>query len=676
MNLYMLRNRFPKAFYFRSTEQVQYYDGYEQWAREFEGLWGVQGKALAEEKSDRSLLHVRAYTRFKQEHPEQMVLLHFNGNARDPGYDREGFFAGHWLYTNGATVLTDVPEEHYGVSEIEVSDTSLFTLYTGRYFDRGEDLGLCELDEQGKPDWHRSEQVQLVDIDPGRGTITIRRGCHGTEPIGFAGGRAYVAPHVIEGPWNGRQNNLMWFYNYSTHCPRDENGKTCADVLAEWIHFTFGPRGPLARYDGLEFDVLFSSLYNHPYYYLQGIEPGGNKQPDCDGDGLGDMGVFDGVDSYGVGVLEFTRDLREKMGEDRLILADAGWWHGQRSFGILNGIESEGLQIDDDGHAQWGHPLNTHLYWNAQGAKPCLSYVLLTKRHPKMTDGAVRIAMAAAVMSGSGIAVGTRAGGATRLFGGPAGQTPDDWDELVLGGQSGPGWLGEPLGPVVRLGMQAPEILQGLGTPPTQALLEKLEIFDGRAAIENDSLRIDSDDPSLSPRLRLKDIQLQTPDLMLALVARGNPMPGYPAEGKRLMFITAMRDSQPVVGGDVRYGTRQRRHAYFLDDKFVNTFSWADLPLGKIDLDFEFETGQTVWIEEIRLYAAIDACYRLFENGLVLVNPAKSPYTFDLETICPDRQFQRIVGREGQSPEHNNGQLVEKELTLGPNDAIFLVARH
>jgi hypothetical protein len=675
MNLYVLRNRFPKAFYFRSTEQVQYYDGYEAWSREFEGLWGVQGKALAEEKSDRSLLHVRAYTRFKQEHPEQMVLLHFNGNARDPEFQRGGFFAGHWLYTNGATVLSDVPDDHYGVSEVGVSDTSLFTLYTGRYFDRGEDLGLCELDAEGRPNWHRSEQVQLVAIDKDKGTITIRRGCHGTKPIGFEGGRAYVAPHVIEGPWNGRQNNLMWFYNYSTHCPRDSKGRTCADVLAAWLEETFGPRGPLAAYDGLEFDVLFSSLYNHPYYYLQGIEPGGAKQPDCDGDGLGDMGIFDGLDTYGVGVLEFTRDLRRRMGEDRLILADAGWWHGQRSMEILNGIESEGLQIDEDGHAQWGHPLNTHLYWNQKGRDPHLSYILLTKRHPKMTDGAVRIAMAAAVMSGSAIAVGTRAGGADRRFGGPAGQTPEDWDELVKGGQSGPGWLGEPLGPVVRMAAQSPDLLCGAGDPPAEGLLEHLEVLDGKVSIEDRRLRIDSQDAALSARVRLSLPGLEGPDLLVSLKARGEAMEGYPREAQRLMFLTATRDGQPVVGGDVRYGTKQRRHAYFLDDDFVNTFSWAELPEGGVDLDLAFETGRTVWIDHLKAHAAVDACYRVFENGLVLVNPSKRSFTFDVEAICPGKQFERIQGRPGQCPEHNNGLPVEGPIELGPNDAIFLAAR-
>ena len=40
---------------------------------------------------------------------------------------------------------------------------------------------------------------------------------------------------------------------------------------------------------------LFSSMFNHPYRYLQGITADGRKSPDCDGDGVGEMGIVDGM---------------------------------------------------------------------------------------------------------------------------------------------------------------------------------------------------------------------------------------------------------------------------------------------------------------------------------------------------------------------------------------------
>ncbi len=665
MELSILEERFPRAFYFRATESVEHYDGYAEWAAEFDRLQGVQGKALAEEKSDRTLKHIRAYTRFKREHPRKMVLLHFNGNARDPGYQTDEFFAGHWLYTNGATILCDVPAGHYGACELEVSDVDLFTLYTGRFFDRGEDIGLCDLDADGRPDWRRCEQVQLVDIDRERSTITVRRACHGTRPIGFRAGRAYAAAHVIEGPWNGRQNNLMWFYNYSTHCPRDEQGRTCGDVLAEWLVRTFGPEGPLAEYDGLEFDVLFSSLHNHPYYYLQDIGPDKKKQPDCNADGIADMGVFDGVDTYGVGVVAMCRRLREQMGEERLILADAGWWHGQRSFGLLNGIESEGLEVDEEGHAQWGHMLNTHLYWNAQARKPALSYFMMARRQKHMTDGAWRIGMAAAVLSGSAISVNTRPNA-------PAGDRPNDWDEIVKGREGQVGWLGRPLGPVVRLALSGEDLLGGLGDPPQADLLDRLTLENAEAEMQADALLLRGCQPVRRMGMHMRGIEPGGPDLVVALRARGEPMSDYPREGRRLVFLTAMQGGEPVVRMSHKWGTRVRRHGYFLDDDFLNVFVYNDLPAGELSLCFEFEGFEPVRVDELRLIAQPDACYREFEHGVVLVNPSKAPYTFRLASLFPGRRLRRLHGHPEQYPEINTGEPVGEEVTLPVHDALFL----
>jgi hypothetical protein len=676
-HLSILDDRFPKAFYFRITEGVEQYDGYAEWAREFDRLQGIQGKALAEEKSDRNLRHVRAYTRFKREHPEQMVILHFNGNARDPGYETGDFFAGHWLYTNGAAVLSDIPDDHNGVSEVRVSDTSLFTLYTGRFFDRGEDIGICDLDDDGKPDWRRSEQVQLVGIDPDRGTITVRRGCHGTRPIGFEAGKAYLAPHIVEGPWNGPQNNLMWFYNYSTHCPRDEQGRTCADVLADWLARTFGPTGPLAEYDGLEFDVLFASLYNHPYRYLQATDYEGRKTPDCDGDGVGDMGIFDGVDTYGVGVIEFCRDLRQKMGDDRLILADAGWWHGQRSFDLLNGIESEGMELDEQGHCAWGHMLNTHRHWNHRGRNPKLSYLMLTRRTPTPTDGAWRIGMAVAAMAGSANAVSNRPG-AHKRFGGPAGDTPDDWDELCNAGQAGPGWLGAPTGELIRLATREPDLLDGAGSPPGEALRGRIASNDADVSLADGALvATGRGGPAGSEgrmTVRLTGVNPGGADLLVMMRAHGEPMPGYPVEGQRLVWLTATRDGQPVVQGEHRFGTKVRRHAYLSDDGYVNAWYYNDLPAGPMDLSFEFEGVAPMRIEELRLFGAVDACVREFEHGAIVANPSKRPYSFDMAALFPGRRFRRIKGRANQCPDVNTGEPVGETLTLPTHDALFLVA--
>ena len=100
----------------------------------------------------------------------------------------------------------------------------------------------------------------------------------------------------MEGPW-GRGNNIMWFYNLSDRCPKDSHGKTCSDLLVDDLADRFGPGGTLAAFDGLEFDVMFNQTHG-----------------DTDGDGQEEHGVMDGVNQYGIGVVQFARQLRRAHG--------------------------------------------------------------------------------------------------------------------------------------------------------------------------------------------------------------------------------------------------------------------------------------------------------------------------------------------------------------------------
>ncbi|HID77286.1 MAG TPA: hypothetical protein EYP56_14980, partial [Planctomycetaceae bacterium] len=326
-HLDVLAGRYPAAFFFRSAEglaanpRIEYH----RWKGCFSRLMGIEGKVLDEEVPGRSLRNIEFFVRFKRQHPEQLVLLHYNGNARDPRFQREPFFAGHFLYYNGARILDDVPAEE-GETEIRVADATLFRTGIGRYRDKNDDVGLCLVDEDGRPDWHHSEQVQLVAVDAKRNVIRVRRACYGTRPMAFPGGRAYAAAHVTEGPW-GRQSHLLWFYNYSTACPRDRQGRSCAEVHADELARRFSSGGELEAFDGIEFDVLHDRAGRR----------GKKRSPDCDADGRVDGGIIDGMNTYGIGVIEFCQQLRKRLGPKRLILADGASIANQRAFGILNG---------------------------------------------------------------------------------------------------------------------------------------------------------------------------------------------------------------------------------------------------------------------------------------------------------------------------------------------------
>lgn len=356
-------DKYPRVFYFRATESAcspRAYPTYESWERNFDGLMGIMGKCLEEECLGRMPRAPQFFTKFKQRHPNQAVLLHFNGNSRDPLFERENYFPGHWVYRKAVTITEDVPATA-GESVIYVSDASGFRVNAGRYQTHSDDISLFGT-KDGKHDWYCCEHVQLVSVDIRAKTITVKRGCYGSKPLAFEKGKSRAAAHQVEGPW-GANNHFLWYYNYSTHCPRDKNGKTCSDLLVDDLAGWFGKGGVLEAYDGIEFDVHFNQTHG-----------------DTTGDGMLDNGVVDGKNNYGIGVVEFGRKLRARMGEDFIIQADGALGKGgvrsQRCWGLFNGIESEGWpNLPDWEIEDWSGGMNRHRFWQQNARTPAFNYI-------------------------------------------------------------------------------------------------------------------------------------------------------------------------------------------------------------------------------------------------------------------------------------------------------------
>ena len=815
--LRVMHDEYPRVFFFRAAEGYASNPklSYEQWDTTFSRLMGIEGKCLDEEIPGRSVRNVPFFTQFKQQHPGQLVLLHYNGNARDPRDATPDFFAGHWIYHNGATITGDVPAEK-GETLITVSDATLFKTEMGRFRDKNEDIALCALDADGKPNWHESEQVQLLAIDAEAKTLRVKRGCYGTTPRAFRAGKSYAAAHVTEGPW-GLRNHLMWFYNYSTRSPRDKQGRTCADVLVADLVRHFGPGGALAAFDGLEFDVL---------HHTCGRPGSARRGPDCDADGQADWAWLDGATTYGVGVVEFCRQLRAALGEDRIILADGHSEHNQRAFGLLNGIESEGWPTLSDWHVRdWSGGLNRHLYWNAFGRRPAFHYVnhkFVTRgekpgqtKRPDVPWHIHRLVFAACLFTDAAICY---------AYAPPRedGERFGIWDELRKGTEHQLGWLGKPLGPAIRLAERHPDLL-ARGNRRDGPSLRLVATAKAEGSL----------------RFRMAGVPCDGPDLTVAVTARAEPMRGYPPEVARrlwvglarpdgcliheelpetgmclrgateteldrstgascqwrprarlgepgethdayfahppykqktgytfwtrdvgvplqgsLTFFTGMGPKSPERSDGVlfrvliaelkqgepgaftpifehtqrawawqkhtvplaKWGAKSVRLKFVADagpkdnsttdhaswgdawvlpsdgfaavtlpvrhmtwvggKRFTSAFTFTDVRSRRVDLEFEVEGVEPVWIEEVRAYAHTDAIVREFERGAVLANPSPRPYTFDLAKLFPGKRFRRLRGSSRQDPQTNNGQPVGAPLTLAPKDALFLTRMH
>jgi len=675
--LRIARDVYPRAFFFRRSELQA--DGgrltFQEWEEAFRPLMGIMGKALDEEVPGRSR-NIGFFTRFKQAHPDQAVLLHFNGNARDPRWESQRFFAGHWLYYNGAKVLSAASADEQE-SVLQVSDASLFETGTGRYRNSNDDIGLCVLGADGRPDWNESEQVQLLSVDRGNNTIRVRRGCYGTKARAFPAGKAYAAAHCTEGPF-GKDSNTLWFYNYSTTCPKDARGHSCADVLAAHLGEIFG--GPLAAFDGLEFDVL----NNVP----SGGRPGSVRGPDCDADGAADGGVVSGANVYGAGVIEFCRQLRSQLGEGKIIMADGGSKRNtsQRAFGILNGIESEGWpHLSDHDIRDWSGGLNRHFFWGLNSRRPAFNYInhkfvnpgvgSVAERQPEVPFHIHRLVFAAAVFTDSALCYSyAPPGGDERAF--PV------WDEFVMGAENHPGWLGKPIGPAVRLAAREPDLLGGKGKPISKELLRRLESDEARMEFDQGAVKLTAKNPEADQfRVRLKDVPCAGPDLFVLVSARAGALRNEPAEMARQMHlgIASTAESGPAArAGRASKKTKDTppagQFATWVNAKeFTSGFYFNDVRSAQVDLEFVMESAEPVWISTVTAHASPDAMFREFEHGLVLANPSPRPYIFDLAKLLPGGQFRRLKATPQQDPIANNGELVGESLTLQAQEGLFLL---
>jgi hypothetical protein len=523
----MFRDGWPHAFFFRQSEGLARSGRltFENWEQMFLRLDGIMGKTLDEEVPGTQAPNIPFFTRFKQAYPKQAVLLHLNGNSRDPRWECGEFFAGHWLYFNGCRVTADVPAQP-GEAVIAVEDPSLFRVSMGRYGDKNEDVGLCVLGADGKPDWSRSEQLELLAVNAKAKTLRVKRGAFGSTPRAFAAGKSYVAAHMTEGPW-GKKSNLLWLYNYSTRCPRDAKGRTCSDVFVADIARRFLSGGALAAFDGLEFDVL----HFHPLGGQRG------RQADADADGQPDGGVFGGVNAYGIGVYEFCRQLRAKLGPDRIIMADGHSPRGQRSFGILNGIESEGWpDLGDPEIADWSGGLNRHEFWRRNAAAPALSYInhKFTERSDKPGEvvrmvevplNITRLVMAGGLFTDSAFTYCIMPPGTKRSQAGV-------FDELRMGAANRLHWLGKPLAPPMHLALRAPDLFGGKAAQRLRPEQAKLETCD------DGTLKITAPKPGVDNlTLMMPAMALPEDDLFVHFRIKAESMKGYPAAIPRLAWV-------------------------------------------------------------------------------------------------------------------------------------------
>jgi hypothetical protein len=562
-----------------------------------------------------------------------------------------------------------------------VEDTSVFSL--DRAQGTGDDVAIALIGDDGKPDWKSVEQVRLEEIDAENETITVERGAYGTDLRSFPEG-SYLAAHVLTAPYpsegNPVRNVTLWSYNFSTVGPRDAKGRNGADALVDHLVEKLGPSGPLASFNGLVFDVFAFGVRN--------AQP--KVDVDADADGVADGGTIDGVDVVGLGTLEFAEALRERL-PDKIIMADGQKPDkSQRSFGQLNGMESEGFpDIEDIELDYLSRGMNILSFWKENGTAPSVNYVSF--KYTDVESEKARRNTFEGPDSGEDQSYRKlRLALASAQFADAAFTYPKDWappetlwkqenvmvrvfDELWQGVEQKPNWLGMPLGPAVHLAAETPDLLNGQGEIWPRNFVKR---FEGEevAFIRNASAHLvveptgsEADTPVLEKTVEytLPKIDVPEGDLFVSLRLRVDPLEEYPASVGRRVYASALPDGDLDRAAD--------DFTWANEKAFAATFYFKDVGPGSVDLRFEVEGDRPVFFERLSAHSATDAMYREFENGVVFANPSTRPYTFDLGNLFPGTLFHRLEGSEDQDPQTNDGHPLGEKLTLGPKDGLFAV---
>lgn len=638
----------PVSFFFRDTEAAaaRRTMSYEAWETRFRRLAGVMGKMLDEEVLGRSAGQ-DYYRRFKAAHPDQAVLLHANGGFRSPLADNRAYHDGHWLYYNGARVLDAVPATG-DRSVLRVSDPTLFNLSPYRANAAiPDDVGLCALADDGRPDWNRAEQTRLVAIDAARGTITIQRGLYGSTRQAFAAGRAYAAAHVAQ-TWG--TNNKLWQFNMATTCPRDASGRGAADIWAAELIAAMRPGGAISYVDGFEFDVPF----------VRPIALGRGRRADCDVDGRPDDGVVAGRPVFALGVDAFHRTLRAAL-PDKLILADVGE-RAQRSVATLNGVETEGFpHLRDPEFLYWSTASNEQAFWRERARPPVFTYGLLKFRDGGGDRGAadvpfssVRLALAGPVLAGSAAPIGHPT---------PVGAN-GVWDELVGGALQRTGWLGRAAGPARHLALDQPDLLAGSEFARCVVSTDATV----RIAGERRFTAAARDAAAEQFTVRLTGLHHKTAgDIVVAMTATAAPLPDHGSDYYRMLAVAivpagAAPDTRKAVPASPAGGA-----------PFQGFYYQRNAPAGAIDVVIVAEGAPAIAVGAVSVHAAPDCVLREYERGAILANPSPAPQAFALAPLLPGRSFRRLQATAGQDAKTNDGSPVAGTVIVPPKDALFLI---
>ncbi|WP_194945002.1 hypothetical protein [Shewanella sp. TC10] len=630
-SLTIMGEEYPKAIYFRNAENSAANETipYEKWKNRWSKLDGMVVKALDEEIPGRSGEAQKKFLKYKSEFPQKLMLLHFNGNARDPRFDLDAFKHQDWTYFVGTDAKGKITPSA-DATVIKVNNTDVFKQGWGRGNKGNDDIAIVTRGANGKLNWDRVEQVKLVSINKKQSSITVARGQFNTKPLSFDKGNAYLAPHVAQAPFAKGSEQSLWRYNFTQLGSKADYGQSMAQALADNLLSYMSNKGSLSSFDGIEFDVLAS-------YRGLGHHTRKNKI-DYNFDGKFSSLDNQAANQYSIGVRHFLTQLRQKLGDNKLLLADGNELNQQREFGLLNGIESETWPSHWDPEIeQWSSGMNRHLFWNDNCYSPCFSYIKLGELPSKKgqsvapTENTRKLRVAAALIMDATIAPAYR----------PKGKKIDNWPELTGRKKKYNNWLGKAI------------------SPPMHYKISDSQPMECKVAIDEqkNSIYVPSEKVNIFKRIGTGAQQfsctfslVSVDDVVLVMNSKSKST-NLNSKNEQVSYISIMPNLEQS----------QENMTWSGNHLFESRFYFKQLKAGLNHLQFESD-AEEIHISDLSITSGAEVVYRKFENGLVIANPFRKPILLDI-TDLTERNILLINNRK-----YNN----KGKITIKAKDAVFI----
>ncbi|MFC2116428.1 T9SS type A sorting domain-containing protein, partial [Bacteroidota bacterium] len=669
-NLEIFKYGHPRVFSFRNDYVGQ--GTYERFFTTVVQAQGASPKNLAEERipSQENLPKIQRYA---AEHPEKLILNHFNFKRAMIEWVPEmyEFFSpAHWLYYPGTYLTDDLPADD---SIAHVKTSSFFKAPNTDGTAIGNDVViLIPVDSLDHKQWHLAEFAAVKKIE--NDTLNLKRSILRTASWDHAKGTYMAVLQTNIGDSQGYQvKETNVFYNFSSNCPTDSLGRNCGDAFVEFYANYLRQGGIFERFHGLMADVLVGNNEARPLY------PGERyaRIMDCDVDGRADNGFDErGYNMVSYGQYEFARKFRKMLGPNRIWTADGNNANWPRIVPFLSGMESEGFDHHHDAFLKgWSRGVNLFYYYNHHISQPWKFNVAVPKindfeeEFPENTakqHQLRRLARAVTtIMELNNCSNGVKTGTNTPVF----------WiaDDYVMGVADSTQWLGDPVGDIIRPAKDSADLLQGIGQNITPYFINNWSGDNATIYKEGDALCMEGKEEGLGvtqERMIIRyPLDIPEGDLFVRFMVKADSLRAFPADIPRFFFVT-------VNGLQSTEWTWETLEGIAGNQSYQEmSFYYRHAGPANGTVEIEFEGYEKVWIKDFTVHNAQDVMAREFENGVVLVNPSADPFLFNIPEMFPNKSFRFIEGNKYEEfiGLNNTGNPVQGPVLLNAHSGQFLV---